>query len=302
LKAIVLSEKKLTGIKLKSALIMISRWLIAAISEESGESLEHVARALRAGSLGQNTEVPKTSIPLAKALTRKWLENERRNWSTTVSVSDPSRHLDTEPSHASRGFEAVAPEHIAAKEAANQLWIDCLKENEVSRQSPIFFLDAFESSEGFALRSTAALRDAGFANLFLANPDEGICNAAIQQGVCGFQGTWLQAAAAWSDKQFAGYFLDVCCGDWQYLERQLSKAVELAAKPCVLAVTILPRCFQGTSHLVRSWRINDFFRKRGWMPARGDDGQEASSLAYEAVNEKARTKQIVYAQVWATNP
>jgi hypothetical protein len=166
---------------------------------------------------------------------------------------------------------------------------------------PVFFLDAFTRKQGFALRTTAALKAANFKVLYMANPDKGIHKAALAQGVTSFHGSWLEAAAEWEEQglQLSGFYLDVCSGRWSYVKQQLLRAMELAAPKCVLAITILPRDYDGLLQLERSFHINDFFGKRGWVPGKGAGNQHASTILYKATDADGGHRQTVYTQVWA---
>jgi hypothetical protein len=286
-------EKGLTGLSLRSACLQVSRWLVEALSKE-GMSSDVLAKRMHAGNLGQHTVVPQEHVKLANALLQQWVELERRNWSPVLACEGP---MQSEASSSQkRPFEAEDPSHIAAKVAANRLWIECMRAASISTTESIFFLDAFETKEGFSLRTTKALHDAGFQHLFMANPDTGVCQAAVNQGVCCFHGMWEDAAAAWRTWRFAGFYLDLCCGTWDFVQKQVLLAMELAAPKCVLALTVLPRCYSGTSQLQRSFRLHDLFRRKGWIPGKGDADLDISSLIYMA--EKRGVCQQVCTQVW----
>jgi hypothetical protein len=78
------------------------------------------------------------------------------------------------------------------------------------------------------------------------------------------------------------------------VEEQLRLATARAAKPCVLALTLLPRCFNGTTMAERKALIHDFFRTRGWEPAMGNDALHASTLFYVTDNRSTPA----FTQVW----
>jgi hypothetical protein len=271
--------------------MLISQWLIDAVSKESGQSTTEISKRFGTGAFGQKTIVPDDYIGLTKALIQQWHEKEENDWDLTL----PCRGPPAEPSQkqVKRGFCATDASHKQAKDDANKLWIDTLVGIGVFKTRPIFFLDAFTQEQGFNMRTTSALKDAGFEQLFLANPDEGICKAAVAKGVSAFQGSWVEAAMAWKHLRFGGFFLDLCSGDWNYLLQQVEIALPLAAAPCALAITLLPRCCNGTSSLERCVRLGDYLRKSGWIPAKGSHDLWGSMIGY-----KSGSGMQIYTQVW----
>jgi hypothetical protein len=181
---------------------------------------------------------------------------------------------------ARQGFRATTFSHIAAKAAANALFLKCLRAHSIPKEAPIVILDAYSASMGFELRSLSALQQAGFRNVYIVNPDEGICNAALGQGAMVFKGTWEEASAAWlaGDQRFAAFYLDLCSGSAAYIERQLRLAFDLALNTVVVAYTILERDFDGFPFIQRLKRLDDLMLGQNWQP--GLVGWEASSLAY----------------------
>jgi hypothetical protein len=224
---------------------------------------------------------------------QQWLELDRQG-----QFAIPPLEIPTTPtsSRASAPFCAEEPWHAASKDLVNQLWVSALLSKGVDAQEgPVFFLDAFENPTDFTLRTTSALQKAGFKGLFLANPDEEICRQATAQHVQVYRGTWRQAAEAWSFLRFKGFYFDLCKGDRSYVEAQLLAAMPLAAPCCVLAVTVLPRCFEGWTFLERYAALCNFFISRGWTPVAGPSKFLESMVTYR--NSACST---VFTQFWVS--
>ena len=193
------------------------------------------------------------------------------------------------------GYGPEGPEHHAAKDAANARWIELLRRNGCLG-GQLFYLDAWRDVEGGrVLRTTEALLRAGCSaqKLFCANPDAGIAARLAALGVqaqcCG----WI--AAQWDHRPlFDGVYLDLCTGSAAVAASQLERAGELAAARCVLGFTIVERDFEGEAFVVRTLRLNDFSRSRGWAPA---DGAAAASTLLHRSSHGPR--QQVLAQFWA---
>ena len=259
----------LIGRKQKVALMQVSHWLVDNVSGELNNSVEAISKMFNVGAHGQKTLVPPNYMNLAKALLKQWCELDQRGWPLDLACEGPSK---TPASSSAPTYTFCAEEtwHVAAKNRINQMWIaSLLSTGDSVKREPVFFLDAFEQVTGFALRTTNSLKSAGFERLFLANPDEGICRQASAQQVQIFRGTWAQAACQWDYVRFRGFYFDFCKGDKTYIESQLEIAMPLAAPGCVLAVTVLPRCYEGWTTIERSAALYDFFTRRGWSPAAG---------------------------------
>jgi hypothetical protein len=289
----------LEGRKQKVALMQVSLWLVEAIGKEKSNPTEAVAKMLNVGAHGQRTLVPPAFLDLAKALLKQWCELDRRGWSPSLACEGPPVTPAT-PGTPASAFCAEETWHASAKDQINQLWIEFLlsKSGSVKRdvkREPVFYLDAFEQASGFALRTTGALKKAGFERLFLANPDEGICRQATAQQVQAFRGTWAQAADQWNYLRFQGFYFDFCKGDKSYTESQLEVAMPLAAPGCVLAVTVLPRCYDGWTIIERSAALNGFFTSRGWSPAAGPDQFLESLVVY-----RNGSNSNVFTQMWVS--
>ena len=129
----------------------------------------------------------------------------------------------------------------------------------------LFFLDSWTEATGLALRTTRALKRAGFSSqLHSANPDASICVQLRNEGVEAFEGTWEQMPAG---SRFDGIYLDLCSGSEDYLRRQLELATLRAAPGCNLAWTLTERNFNGEPLLLRVMGLGEFLQDLGWLPA-----------------------------------
>jgi hypothetical protein len=287
------TELGLEGQKRKRALTLVSDWLVDRISEQRCQTTDSVAKLLQVGAHGQNTLVPSEHKPLARELLQRWAEREQQGQFAAPTSESPTAPV---PSRGSAPFYAEEHWHAASKDLVNRLWISALlSKGGGVKEGPVFFLDAFENPTSSVLRTTSALQEAGFKGLFLANPDEEICRQATAQHVQVYRGTWQQAAEAWSFLRFKGFYFDLCKGDRNYVEAQLLAAMPLAAPSCVLAVTVLPRCFEGWTHLERYAALCDFFTSRGWMPAAGLDRLLESTVVY-----RNSSSLNVFTQLWVS--
>jgi len=197
-------------------------------------------RAELASSLGARAAVPEKWQALARAAVEASLASNG-----PIAAEGPA------------GPVAEA-EHGAA---ANALWIQQLRPGAV-----LFFLDSWAADTGLALRSTRALKLAGFgAQLHSANPDASICAQLRSEGVAAFEGTWEQMPAA--GVRFDGIYLDLCSGSKDYLRRQLELATLRAAPGCALAWTLVERDFNGEPLLLRVLGLGEFLQDLGWRPA-----------------------------------
>ena len=219
---------------------------------------EASVRTELASSLGARAAVPEKWQALARAAVEASLAS-----SGPIAAEGPA----AAPAPAGRGRKRSAPapfvaeaEHGATKDAANALWIQQLRPGAV-----LFFLDSWAADTGLALRTTRALKLAGFGSqLHSANPDASICAQLRSEGVAAFEGTWEQMPAGC---RFDGIYLDLCSGSEDYLRRQLELATLRAAPGCSLAWTLTERDFNGEPLLIRVMRLDEFLQDLGWRPA-----------------------------------
>lgn len=261
---------------------VISGNLVKAIAQETGRLQTTVAAQICANGTGKRTMVPNEYKDLAKAVLLDHLSRQVEG-AAIPRHGPPSVIVDAPPMKRRRvktGFLAASARHIAAKKQANALFVTCLTDMPVEFSQPIFVLDAFAEVSGFELRSTMALKAAGFQKVFIANPDQGICQAARTENCTVFQGTWEEAALEWapSKVRFGGLYLDLCSGSDDYVTRQMQLATGLSASSAVLAVTLLQRDQGGKPFSDRVLRLVDSFLLQGWTPARM--GMSSSSVSY----------------------
>jgi hypothetical protein len=147
---------------------------------------EASVRAELASSLGARAAVPEKWQALARAAVEASLAA-----SGPIAAEGPAAAPAPVPAGRGRRRPAAAPfvaeaEHGAAKDAANALWIQQLRPGAV-----LFFLDSWAADTGLALRTTRALKLAGFGSqLHSANPDASICAQLRNEGVEAFEGSW----------------------------------------------------------------------------------------------------------------
>jgi len=230
--------------------------LVAQDEQRSDASV----RAELASSLGAHVAVPEKWQALARAAVEASLASDG-----PVAAGGPAAppaaavQARRRPAGAPKPFVAEA-EHGAAKDAANALWIQQLRPGAV-----LFFLDSWTEATGLALRTTRALKRAGFSSqLHSANPDASICVQLRNEGVEAFEGTWEQMPAG---SRFDGIYLDLCSGSEDYLRRQLELATLRAAPGCNLAWTLTERNFNGEPLLLRVMGLGEFLQDLGWLPA-----------------------------------
>jgi hypothetical protein len=254
----------------------ISLQLVEAVSSDRNESLTKCLQRLQVGAHGQKTWVPSEYEDLARGLLLQWAEDTYARASTLPTGGAERTAPTTEDSERSikrqkPAFLATTAEHIAAKTAANALFVSGLKLHRVAERRPLFVLDAFADGQGFRLRSISALKAAGFNTLYLANPDEGICTAARASGAVTFCGTWEEAVVSWITTdpalRFGGLFLDLCGGSDQYVTRQVHLAASFCEAPAVLAVTLLERDYSQQLFPSRLFHLLDVLHQHGWRPA-----------------------------------
>jgi len=230
--------------------------LVAQDEQRSDASV----RAELASSLGAHAAVPEKWQALARAAVEASLASNG-----PVAAGGPTAPpaaaipAHRRPAAAPKPFVAEA-EHGAAKDAANALWIQQLRPGAV-----LFFLDSWTEATGLVLRTTRALKRAGFSSqLHSANPDASICVQLRNEGVEAFEGTWEQMPAG---SRFDGIYLDLCSGSEDYLRRQLELATLRAAPGCNLAWTLTERNFNGEPLLLRVMGLGEFLQDLGWLPA-----------------------------------
>lgn len=284
----------LSGQRLKLALINVSHMLVSRIASERGRA-DHqaVAKELKAGSLGQNTSVPKQYLALAEALLADWNVFEQQSVNDPIPCHGPvgskkRRRQNTQNAN----FLATTVEHVAAKDLANAEWIRFLREAGSLVQGPLGFLDAFSQASGFHLRTTEALLAAGAlrSSLFSANPDAGIVKQLRNKGVSATAGLWQEALPTWP--LLCGVFLDLCTGSSAAIIAHLTSLDGRCLPGCILGYTICHRDFDGEMISQRILKIIDLLSGFGWLPARL--GQlHLSSLPY-----RSSAGQAVMTQFW----
>jgi hypothetical protein len=157
------------------------------------------------------------------------------------------------------------------------------------------YLDAFESTEGFSLRTTRHLLAADCRLLHSANRDVGIVRALRAQGVDACEGDWSRAVERWaaSRLRFHAFFLDFCFGSHLALLQEVRRVESLLEVPCVLALTLLERDFSGAAWTGRAAHLALELSRQGWRPA-ADAGDVASSV----VEYMSSGHQRVATQFW----
>jgi hypothetical protein len=284
-----------TGVKKRHLLMKVSLQLMEVITTQSGRTDKETEKLLSMGPYGQTTQVPTEYVEVACGLLRQDKELNVTGGAQPAlgEEKDEAEPGGTRCKRRRSAFCASTTAHAAAKEAANQLFLNCLRAHSIDTDSPVVILDAFTTRTGFELRSLSTLQRANFRNVFVVNPDEGICNAARGQNASVFQGTWEEAGISWilEGQSFAAVYLDLCSGSVAYLERQLRLASRLSASKAVLAYTVLERDFDGFLLIQRLRRLDDLLLGEDWVP--GLTGWEASSLAY-----RTGAGQQAVTQVW----
>ena len=218
-----------------------------------------------------------------------------------------ARHFERDASAASdegallerarAGFRVADAEHAAAKDAANEAFVQALERHgifprrdateEAAAGANIFFLDHWaeenaertEEATGCLLlppcRTATALLAASAdpRRLHSANKDLGVVTWLQGRGVNAFHGDWRQAPFgeegpfAWPGGGFGGIYLDACGGSAGALLEHLEVWMARAAPRCVLAWTLVERDFGGESMLRRVLRLVSFLQAKGWTPA-----------------------------------
>jgi hypothetical protein len=276
---VVAKKTRLSGSKLKAfTLLATEAFIELRVREEPEVALADLNRRYNATSLGQNTRVPTSQLEMAHSVIEMLQAPQG-----AMPCRGPER-LSTTSSRSS-GFCALTPEHSRAKDMANAQWISLLPSD-----GPVFYLDAFTEKEGFDLRTTNALLSVRRANLYSANPDEGIVKRMRNLGVVAHLGTWSSMPTG---PKFVGIYLDLCSGSASFVSEQLELAMFAAASHCVLAWTITERDFNGEDLILRQIRITDLLQSRRWKPACGN--LLTSTLLHRASGSQHR----VLTQFWA---
>jgi hypothetical protein len=274
----------------------VSVQLTAIVASETGRSIKETEKLLGTGLYGQTTHVPTSYVKVACGLLQqdRELKVTRGAQPAEDEVRNQEPLLETRTKRRRPGFCPSTVAHVASKEAANKLFLDSLRTHGTHTDSRVVVLDAFAMSTGFELRSLSALQHANFRNVFVVNPDEGICRAASAQAAFVFQGTWEEASVSWIEHSqcFAALYLDLCAGSVAYLERQLRLACSLADSNAVLAYTVLERDYDGFPLAQRLYRLNDLLLSHGWLPSLA--GWEASCLAYRTGSGQQAVTQAWY--------
>jgi len=248
-----------SGRTLKALTLRAYYEFVRLIAQDEQRS-EAAVRVELASNLGTHVEVPQKWTALAQAAVELVFAPEGpmvaggpASSSTSASKARGQRRTTPGP------FVAEA-DHGVAKDAANAMWIQRLRPG-----AALFFLDSWTAGTGLALRTTQALKRAGFTSqLHSANPDASICAQLRNEGVEAFEGSWEQMPAG---VRFDGIYLDLCSGSEAYLRRQLELATSRAAPACTLAWTLTERDFNGEPLTIRLMRLDEFLQDMGWQPA-----------------------------------
>ena len=294
--------------ELKQLMIFMSAKFLDLVCREHPDlSMAAVRRRCAADVFGQKTTVRSSDVHLAKAAIVNVLSHlEDSSW---VLSSGEGGSVLCERSRNSRittpggAFSVRDEAHSLGKDGANQLWISLLLAEGLAscaaiQEALLFYLDDFKESQGgLALRTTDALLNSGFraAQLHSVNVKESVVAALRRRDVQSFHGTWEEAP--WSDKRFAGIYLDLCTGSAGYAARQLDLAFERSVPGCVLAWTIVERNYEGEDFLLRHNTLVDLLTARGWSPAYGGFLRPSTLLH----RSSGGARQRVLTQMWRKN-
>ena len=288
-------------------MLMSAKFLNLVCREHPDLSMVAVRRRCSADVFGQKTNVRLSDMHLAEAAIVNVLDHlEDSSW---VLSSGEGGLVLRERSRIPRittpggAFSVCDEAHSLGKDGANKLWISLLLADGLAScaaicEALLFYLDDFKESQGgLALRTTDALLNSGFrvAQLHSVNVKDSVVAALRRRDVQSFHGTWEEAP--WSDKRFAGIYLDLCTGSAGYAARQLELAFERSVPGCVLAWTIVERNYEGEDFLLRHNSLVDLLTVRGWSPACG--GYLRPSTLLHRSSSGAR--QRVLTQMWRKN-
>lgn len=290
----------ITGASRRLLLHTVSQGLLTHTRSELNLSEVDGRRRLRMDCFGQKTCVPSTLIDVAKGLIQSYCEREVTGGSIpapATSTAQVAEDVSVRNARSSKGYCTSSPQHVAAKIATNELFVNCLRRHGFSGMESIALLDDFTGHEGYELRSAQVLKAAGFHHLTIVNPCPSICRTATSMNLRAFQGTWEEAVATWTmqrhdSTRFAGVYLDLCSGCEDYVAKQIQVAMSVASgSPTVLAYTLLERDYRGEPMLQRVFRLADVLGQSGWQHAAGT--WDASSIVYRTGHG-----QQVITQVW----
>jgi hypothetical protein len=263
----------LVGAALKGLVLEAAELFVGLVlREQPARSASAVRTEYHMGTHGWNCVVPAPLRELAAGAVQSALA-ARLGAHAPPPAAVPSSAAARTAVPCRRGFAAVGA-HAEAKDRANDEFISRLGGPGRIGHMNIAYLDAFEDgAQGFKLRTTGALLRAGArpANLYCANPHEGVVAQIARCGAVGFQGTWNQAMATAGGFHpsiaFGGVYLDLCEGSAHRAEETIRASFPRCALGCVLGWTLLQRDFDGEPFEKRLMHLVDVMQAAGWRPA-----------------------------------
>jgi hypothetical protein len=278
----------LSGTALKAFTMTVSdKFIELQGREEPNMTTAELKRKYKVGSHGLNTVITEACKHIAEAAVLHC-----QGLRQAIPCQGPTS-VSSLPS-SSAGFSASG-DHAIAKDEANHLWIGLIKGATPELDGNVMFIDHWENSVGFSLRTTKALLKAGVkpTSMFSANRDEGIARELAEVGINTHFGEWRNALESWTGRIFIGIYLDLCQGSAGYMIDQLEAIQVYAAKNCVLGYTIVHRDYEGTPLLMRMLAIMQLLTKRGWRAAH-DDFSAATRYHHSSAGQPVLTQFWVY--------
>jgi hypothetical protein len=259
----------LSGTALKAFTMTVSdKFIELQGREEPNATTAELKRKYKTGSHGLNTVITEACKHIAEAAI---LHCQGLHQAIPCHPLPNRSEFSLPRNNSSTGFSATG-DHAIAKDEANHLWIGLIKGATPGLDGNVMFIDHWENSVGFSLRTTKALLKAGVktTSMFSANRDEGIARELAEVGINTHFGEWRHALESWTGRTYIGIYLDLCQGSAGYMIDQLEAIQVYAANNCVLGYTIVHRDYEGTPLLMRMLTIMQLLTKRGWRAAHND--------------------------------